>query len=91
MSIFAGGLAWASTADAATPYLQIAEQMLLLLHGTFGGWDEVVIAVAAFGVLWLAVKLAGRKPAHDGDADEEPGTERPVGPAEEESRPGRRR
>ena len=42
--------------------------MLGLLHGEAGGWDELAIAVAAFGVLWLAVKLAGRKPA----AEDEP-------------------
>jgi EmrB/QacA subfamily drug resistance transporter len=33
LAIFAGGLAWASTADAVTPYLQIAAQMLLLGGG----------------------------------------------------------
>ena len=33
LAMFAGGLAWASTADAATPYVQIAEQMLLLGGG----------------------------------------------------------
>src|SRR5271168_1171750 len=33
LAIFAGGLAWASTADAATPYLQIAAQMVLLGGG----------------------------------------------------------
>jgi predicted MFS family arabinose efflux permease len=33
LAIFAGGLAWASTADAATPYLQIAGQMVLLGGG----------------------------------------------------------
>ncbi len=33
LAIFAAGLAWASTADAATPYLQIAGQMLLLGGG----------------------------------------------------------
>ena len=33
LAMFAGGLAWASTADAATPYIQIAEQMLLLGGG----------------------------------------------------------
>jgi hypothetical protein len=37
--------------------------MTLLLHGETGGWDELLIAVVAFGVLWVAVKLAGRKPA----------------------------
>jgi hypothetical protein len=34
--------------------------MSLVLHGVAGGWDELIIAVVAFGVLWLAVKLAGR-------------------------------
>ncbi|OBG31707.1 DHA2 family efflux MFS transporter permease subunit [Mycobacterium sp. E3198] len=33
LTIFAAGLAWASTADAATPYTQIAVQMLLLGGG----------------------------------------------------------
>jgi hypothetical protein len=45
--------------------------MLILLHGVAGGWDELIIAVVAVGVLWLAVKLAGRKPAaEDDEADE---------------------
>ena len=33
LAVFAAGLAWASTADAATPYNQIAMQMLLLGGG----------------------------------------------------------
>ena len=33
LAIFAAGLAWASTADAATPYIQIALQMVLLGGG----------------------------------------------------------
>src|SRR5580692_6863017 len=33
LAIFAAGLAWASTADAATPYLEIAAQMVLLGGG----------------------------------------------------------
>jgi predicted MFS family arabinose efflux permease len=33
LAVFAGGLAWASTADASTPYLEIATQMLLLGGG----------------------------------------------------------
>ena len=41
--------------------------MLLFVHGEAGGWDELAIAVAAFAVLWVAVKLAGRKSADDGD------------------------
>lgn len=44
--------------------------MVVLLHGVAGGWDELAIAVAALAVLWVAVKLAGRKSAGD-DQDEE--------------------
>jgi hypothetical protein len=44
--------------------------MLLLLHGEAGSWDEIAIAVAAFVVLWVAVKLAGRKPSDDEVEDE---------------------
>jgi hypothetical protein len=54
--------------------------VLLLLHGEAGGWDELAIAVVAFGVLWVAVKLAGRKSADDDeDEDEEkaPAAEEP--------------
>jgi hypothetical protein len=43
--------------------------MVVLLHGVAGGWDELAIAVVAFGVLWVAVKLAGRKPATDDDEE----------------------
>jgi hypothetical protein len=50
--------------------------MLILLHGVTGGWDELIIAVVALGVLWLAVKLAGRKPgAEDDETDETESTE----------------
>jgi len=43
--------------------------MTVLLNGAAGGWDELAIAVVALGVLWLAVKLAGRKrPDQDDDA-----------------------
>ena len=41
--------------------------MFVLLHGAAGGLDEIAIGVVAFGVLWIAVKLAGRKPADDGE------------------------
>ena len=44
--------------------------MFVLLHGAAGGWDELAIAVAAFAVLWVAVKLAGRKPAREDDDDD---------------------
>jgi hypothetical protein len=44
--------------------------LLLFFHGDLGGLDELVIAVVAIGVLWLAVKLAGRKSA-DGDEEDE--------------------
>jgi hypothetical protein len=43
--------------------------MLVLLHGVAGGWDELLIALVALGVLWFAVKLAGRKPADEPDDD----------------------
>jgi hypothetical protein len=49
--------------------------MLLLLHGEAGGWDELIIAVAAFGVLFVAVKLAGRKPAEPPEGSEPPTSE----------------
>lgn len=45
--------------------------MLVLLHGAAGGLDEIAIGVVAFGVLWFAVKLAGRKPADDDEQEEE--------------------
>jgi hypothetical protein len=41
--------------------------MTLLLNGAAGGWDELAIALVAVGVLWLAVKLAGRKQAEPDD------------------------
>lgn len=52
--------------------------MVGLLHGATGGWDELAIAVVALAVLWIAVKLAGRKPATDEDdeaAQQDPATE----------------
>jgi hypothetical protein len=55
------------------------DSAVLLLHGELGGWDELIIAGAAFVVLWVAVKLAGRKPA---EAEEETAAE---AEAEEES------
>jgi hypothetical protein len=50
--------------------------MVVLLHGAAGGWDELAVAVAALVVLWVAFKLAGRKPAADPDEDD--GTEQPA-------------
>lgn len=44
--------------------------MILAIHGVAGGWDELAIALVAFGVMWVAVKLAGRK-AQDDDEDED--------------------
>ena len=48
---------------------------MLILHGVAGGFDELLIAVAAVAVLWIALKLAGRKPASDdeNDAVDDPG------------------
>ncbi|MBV9358475.1 MAG: hypothetical protein JO023_23440 [Chloroflexi bacterium] len=42
--------------------------MVLLAHGALGGWDELAVVVVGFVVLWVAVKLAGRKPAGADDA-----------------------
>lgn len=44
--------------------------MVVLLHGAAGGWDELAIAVAALAVLWVAVKLAGRKGKDDDVEDD---------------------
>jgi cell division septation protein DedD len=44
--------------------------MILAIHGAAGGWDELAIALVAFGVMWVAVKLAGRKAQDDDDEDE---------------------
>jgi hypothetical protein len=41
--------------------------MVLLLNGAAGGWDELAIALVAVAVLWLAVKLAGRKQVEQDD------------------------
>jgi EmrB/QacA subfamily drug resistance transporter len=52
LGIFAGGLAWASTADAATPYLQIAAQMVLLGGGlglTFAPATEAIMGSLSAG------------------------------------------
>ena len=46
LAVFAAGLAWASTADAATPYSQIAMQMLLL-----GGGLGMTIAPATEAIM----------------------------------------
>jgi hypothetical protein len=45
--------------------------MLLVLHGAAGGWDELLIALVGVAVLWIAVKLAGRKSAGDDDDERE--------------------
>ena len=39
--------------------------MVVLLHGAAGGLDELAIAAVGIVVLWVAIKLAGRKPASD--------------------------
>jgi hypothetical protein len=45
--------------------------MVVLLHGLAGGWDELAVAVVALGVMWVAVKLAGRRAASDEDEQAE--------------------
>lgn len=47
--------------------------MILAIHGQSGAWDELAIAAVALAVLWVAVKLAGRKASDE--ADEESTTE----------------
>jgi hypothetical protein len=54
--------------------------MTLLLHGEAGGWDELAIALVAFGVMWIAVKLAGRKPAPDDEEELEDPAHPPATP-----------
>ena len=52
--------------------------MVMFLHGAAGSWDELAIAAAALAVLWVAVKLAGRKPAsddEDGPTETQPAAE----------------
>jgi len=55
--------------------------MAVLLHGEAGGLDELIIAVVAFGVLYLAVKLAGRKPVDDTEREAEEQAEAAQPPA----------
>lgn len=55
LTVFATGLAWASTADAATPYTQIATQMLLL-----GGGLGLTVSPATEAIMGsLSVDKAG--------------------------------
>ncbi len=42
---------------------------MLILHGDAGALDELIIVVVGFAVLWVAVKLAGRKQAPGGEAE----------------------
>jgi hypothetical protein len=59
--------------------------MLLFVHGAAGGLDELAVGVVAFAVLWFAVKLAGRKPAGEDDAEhKEEATPAEVGAAADE-------
>ncbi len=59
--------------------------MLLVLHGAAGGWDEIAVAVVGLAVLWIAVKLAGRKAASDED-DEDTASSDVLVQADEEAR-----
>jgi len=54
---------------------------MLILHGVAGGLDELIIAVVAIGVLWLAVKFAGRKPAEETDEESVTADEEQADPA----------
>ncbi len=42
---------------------------MIFLHGEGGFLDELLIAVAAFAVLWIAVRLAGRRAAPEDEAE----------------------
>ncbi len=42
---------------------------MIFLHGDGGFLDELLIAVAAFAVLWIAVRLAGRRTAPEDEAE----------------------
>ena len=55
-------------------------RVIAFLHGEAGGWDELLIAAVALGVLWVAVKLAGRK-----SGDDEPSSEQSEPEASERS------
>ncbi|HZC54226.1 MAG TPA: MFS transporter, partial [Mycobacterium sp.] len=55
LTVFAAGLAWASTADAATPYIEIALQMVLL-----GGGLGLTVSPATEAIMGsLSVDKAG--------------------------------
>ena len=41
--------------------------MIILFAHAGGGWDELLLAVIAFGVLWVAVRLASRKSLSEDD------------------------
>lgn len=43
---------------------------MVLLHGAGGGFDELAIVVVALAVVWLAVRLAGRRPADEAEPAE---------------------
>ena len=61
--------------------------MVVLLHGAAGGLDELAIAAVAIVVLWVAIKLAGRKPASGDEevhVDEEEASSQVTVPDEEE-------
>ena len=55
LAVFAAGLAWASTVDAATPYDQIAMQMLLL-----GGGLGLTVAPATEAIMGSLSRRQGR-------------------------------
>lgn len=52
----------------------MAELALTALH-LGSDWDELMIAVVALGVIWLAVKLAGRQAVQPDEEDSAAGAE----------------
>lgn len=61
--------------------------VLLVFHGQAGGWDELLIALVALAVLWVAVKIAGRKSVGDDDEPEIPEVDADSAPPEAASAP----
>ena len=43
---------------------------MVLLHGVAGFGDELFIVLLAFAVLWLTVRLNGKKRVQDDDEDD---------------------
>ena len=58
---------------------------MVLLHGAGGFADELFIVVLAFAVLWLTIRLNGKKRAKDDEDDDLDAETEPTPPAEDSS------